>query len=108
MILEKTLENIGNITSFAAVAFVFSVFKWLVRPDHLRCIKCLLLNVIIGVTVGVLSGMTALEYGFKDFTSLLIASVATYISRDIMDVVLERSFIKKVVEEKLNIGNDRG
>lgn len=100
-IVEKVIQGASNIGMFAATAFCFSFFKWVLQPKHIRCLKCFAINVTIGIAVGVLSGMAALEMGYKEFTSLLISSVATYVSRDMMEVILEKEFIKKILTKKL-------
>ena len=91
--IDRLQIQLTDIGVFAGLAVVFTVLKCITAP--LPCsLRIAIVNVVVAIPIGILTGGTALELGYGDFVSMTIASVATFLSRELLDFLRDRQAIK--------------
>lgn len=94
---DRLHTNLADIQLFAAVALLFTLIKWLITPGKVPY-KTVIINVVTGVTVGVLAGGLALEVNIGDFGAITIASVATMLSRELLDFLRDKQALSSLAK----------
>lgn len=88
-ILDRLHTNAADVGVFASIALFFGLVKWAVTPGHVMW-KTVVANLIIGVSVGVITGGLALELNAGDFGAITATSVASLLSRELVDFIRDK------------------
>ena len=84
---ERILTQMGDLMTLAIVSLAMGCIKILVSPDQQSWTQRLV-TLFISVFVGTLTGAFALQYHVGDYSALMVSSMASLLSRDIVTTIL--------------------
>lgn len=97
-ILDRLHTNVADVGVFATIALIFGLIKWAVTPGPVHW-KTTVVNLIIGVSVGVITGGLALELNAGDFGAITATSVATLLSRELIDFIRDKQALSALARK---------
>lgn len=96
-LLDRLHTNASDIGVFAGLAVVFSTLKWITAPKQ-GSLKVFIVNLAVAIPIGILAGGTSLELGYGDFVSMTVASFATFLSRDFLDLLRDKQLLSDLTK----------
>jgi hypothetical protein len=97
-ILDRLHTNAADVGVFATIALIFGLIKWAVTPGPVHW-KTTAINLIIGVSVGVITGGLALELNAGDFGAITATSVASLLSRELVDFIRDKQALGALAKQ---------